>query len=462
MGQKRKEKRLSALEELTCTYSIEETKMPKIIDTGQPHPIRGSGALNLPMNNIKDGSNNIRLHSGNGNSTNCHPAQTVTSSTAVTVQDPPLDVIAPPWKSQYQNSNNNNVGSHITNINQNTINCSSVSGNIINNTQINTAPPTTMILNHNGNNSSNSNNNSDGAGSSSSSSSSGIAETTSSNINNTDEDAVMTSVDATDDCRSVLIAMDSGASSGSSTMTVNPIIDNASKPKENNTNNSRTSTVTTDASNVTSVSSPSSTFSVPPPASLVTASASTSLLEKCSSSSALANSTTQVIPAEPPAPISDGYRNAMHLENVKIGSNTSSANKSSMDVAFGSNSGSNSKHTSHFISMTSNVSDINANVYGLSHLIKYVLNLKVSNTTQLGNSNNSSSGELATDMRGSGSTATASATVAAASQQSVPKIAQPTPTKDEVFDRIRDVSTAECCVEKVLKSVNTEMHFGFI
>lgn len=337
--------------------------MPKIIDTGQPHPIRGSGALNLPMNNIKDGSINIRLHSGNGNSTNCHPAQTVTSSTAtVTVQDSPLDVIGPPWKCQYQNSNNNNVGSHITNINQNIINCSSVSGNIINNTSTNSAPPTTMILNHNGNNSSNSNNNSDGAGSSSSSSSSGIAETTSSNINNTDEDAVMPSVDATDDCRSVL--MDSGASSGSSTMVVNPITDNASKPKENNTNNSRTSTLTTDASNVTSVSSPSSIFSVPPPASLVTASASTSILEKCSSSSsssALANSTTQGIPVQPPAPISDGYRNSIHLEGIKLGSNTSSGNKSPMDVAFGTNSGSNSKSSSHFISMTSNVSDINAN-----------------------------------------------------------------------------------------------------
>lgn len=90
------------------------------------------------------------------------------------------------------------------------------------------------------------------------------------------------------------------------------------------------------------------------------------------------------------------------------------------------------------------------------HLDKYFLNLKVSNTTQLGTSNNTSSSDLASDMRGSGPMATAAATIVAASQQSAPKIAQPTPTKDEVFDRIRDVSTAVCCVEKFLKSINTQ------
>ncbi|KAM8718810.1 hypothetical protein ACLKA7_001509 [Drosophila subpalustris] len=59
LGQKRKEKRLSALEELTCTYSIEEMKMPKIIDTGQPHPhpLRTTNLSSLTVisnNNLKD------------------------------------------------------------------------------------------------------------------------------------------------------------------------------------------------------------------------------------------------------------------------------------------------------------------------------------------------------------------------------------------------------------------------
>ncbi|TDG38881.1 hypothetical protein AWZ03_014697, partial [Drosophila navojoa] len=57
LGQKRKEKRLSALEELTCTYSIEEMKMPKIIDTGQPHPLRTINTSNLSSasnNNLKE------------------------------------------------------------------------------------------------------------------------------------------------------------------------------------------------------------------------------------------------------------------------------------------------------------------------------------------------------------------------------------------------------------------------
>ncbi|KRF82538.1 uncharacterized protein Dvir_GJ14662 [Drosophila virilis] len=57
LGQKRKEKRLSALEELTCTYSIEEMKMPKIIDTGQPHTLRTSNLSSLSIvsnNNLKE------------------------------------------------------------------------------------------------------------------------------------------------------------------------------------------------------------------------------------------------------------------------------------------------------------------------------------------------------------------------------------------------------------------------
>ncbi|XP_034489322.1 mucin-3A isoform X2 [Drosophila innubila] len=61
LGQKRKEKRLSALEELTCTYSIEDMKMPKINDTGQPHPhshpLRTTNLSSLTVvsnNNLKE------------------------------------------------------------------------------------------------------------------------------------------------------------------------------------------------------------------------------------------------------------------------------------------------------------------------------------------------------------------------------------------------------------------------
>ncbi|XP_023159015.1 putative uncharacterized protein DDB_G0277255 isoform X1 [Ceratitis capitata] len=430
LGQKRKEKRLSALEELTCTYSIEETKMPKIIDTGQPHPIRGSSALNLQINNIKDNSNNIRLLSSNSNNINCHPAQTVTSSTNVTVQDTPMDAITPPWKSQYQNSNNNNnVGSLITNSNQNINNCSSVSGNIINNTSNNTAASATMIINHNGNNSNNSNNNSDGAGSSSSSSSSGIAETTSSNINNTDEDAVMTLVDAADDCRSVLTAMDSGASCGSSTMTatVNSKIDVASTPKDNAASNSVKSTASTDTTTTSAVTVPSCTMSVAPQISPAAVNSSPVLSEKGSISSGLGINALQGNQAQAgmtPVQMSDGYRNSMLLEGVKIGSSSANTNKRSLDVAFGTSSGTSSKSSNHFISMATNAP----------------------NLTQLGNSNNNnnSSGEMTTDMRGLGSTtasasATAAvATVSSAAQQPAPKMVQSTPTKDEMFDRIRD------------------------
>lgn len=61
MGQKRKEKRLSALEELTCTYSIEEMKMPKIMDSNQPHQLRASNLCSLSVvsnNNLKEINHN--------------------------------------------------------------------------------------------------------------------------------------------------------------------------------------------------------------------------------------------------------------------------------------------------------------------------------------------------------------------------------------------------------------------
>ncbi|XP_017872762.1 PREDICTED: AAC-rich mRNA clone AAC11 protein-like isoform X1 [Drosophila arizonae] len=73
LGQKRKEKRLSALEELTCTYSIEEMKMPKIIDTGQPHPLRTTNSSNLSSasnNNLKESNHHqhrsVNVGSGSG------------------------------------------------------------------------------------------------------------------------------------------------------------------------------------------------------------------------------------------------------------------------------------------------------------------------------------------------------------------------------------------------------------
>ncbi|XP_036344659.1 putative uncharacterized protein DDB_G0286901 [Rhagoletis pomonella] len=422
LGQKRKEKRLSALEELTCTYSIEETKMPKIIDTGQPHPIRGSSGLNLPINNIKDGGHNIRMMSNNIISSNCHPAQTVTSSITATVPESPLDVIAPAWKSQYQNSNNNNnVGSNLTNLNKNKNNCTIVGGSNNNNTSTNVAPSSSTILNHNGNNCSNSNNNSDGAGSSSSSSSSGIADTTSSNINNTDEDAIMTSADAVDDSRSVLTAIDSGASSGSSTMAVNTKVEVASKSKENSSINTRTSSAPMDTSNIiSSVSSPNCTITAPPPASPLTANTHSLMPDKCSSATALGNSTlqgNQTQPVTDPTQIGDGYRNALLLEGKCVPIN-SMANKppQPLETAFGTNSGTNSLKTSNpFVNVMPN-----------------------SSTVQMLNSNNSNC-EMTTDMRILGSTL--APVIATASHQSALKITQTPPNKDDVFDRIRDTET---------------------
>ncbi|XP_037727457.1 serine-rich adhesin for platelets isoform X1 [Drosophila subpulchrella] len=86
LGQKRKEKRLSALDELTCTYSIEEMKIPKVIDTGQSQPLRVTSLSTLTVNNnnlnLKDnpqplhragnvmGSNNNVNNNNNNNSNN--------------------------------------------------------------------------------------------------------------------------------------------------------------------------------------------------------------------------------------------------------------------------------------------------------------------------------------------------------------------------------------------------------
>ncbi|XP_017110854.1 nuclear pore complex protein DDB_G0274915 [Drosophila elegans] len=59
LGQKRKEKRLSALDELTCTYSIEEMKIPKVIDTGQSQQtLRVTSLSTLTVTNNNNNNNN--------------------------------------------------------------------------------------------------------------------------------------------------------------------------------------------------------------------------------------------------------------------------------------------------------------------------------------------------------------------------------------------------------------------
>ncbi|XP_070132401.1 serine-rich adhesin for platelets isoform X4 [Drosophila bipectinata] len=65
LGQKRKEKRLSALEELTCTYSIEEMKVPKILDTGQPHPLRVTTISTLAVVANNSSKENIQAFTRN-------------------------------------------------------------------------------------------------------------------------------------------------------------------------------------------------------------------------------------------------------------------------------------------------------------------------------------------------------------------------------------------------------------
>lgn len=65
MGQKRKEKRLSALDELTSTYGFEEIRMPKILDTGQTHLMRSSNSLVSLAHNHSLHNNNNNNHSNN-------------------------------------------------------------------------------------------------------------------------------------------------------------------------------------------------------------------------------------------------------------------------------------------------------------------------------------------------------------------------------------------------------------
>ncbi|KAH8238367.1 hypothetical protein KR032_005188, partial [Drosophila birchii] len=82
LGQKRKEKRLSALEELTCTYSIEEMKIPKVIDTGQSsHPMRCVSSLstlsivgNTNNNSLKEVSSQPPSRHNPGNISSNGPA----------------------------------------------------------------------------------------------------------------------------------------------------------------------------------------------------------------------------------------------------------------------------------------------------------------------------------------------------------------------------------------------------
>lgn len=98
LGQKRKEKRLSALEELTCTYSIEEMKMPKIMDTAQPQQLRATNLCSLSVvsnNNLKEIIHNQHrtvgvsigtiLTTANSNSTNNTTSNSNISSTVYSV-----------------------------------------------------------------------------------------------------------------------------------------------------------------------------------------------------------------------------------------------------------------------------------------------------------------------------------------------------------------------------------------
>lgn len=134
MGQKRKEKRLSALEELTCTYSIEEMKMPKIIDTGQPHPLRTTNISNLSIasnNNLKETNhhqhrgNNVGVGgtivtttnsiSTNNNSTNNNNSNTVYTMPVASIPDIETEKwVGDPYRQQQEqlsgNTNNISIG----------------------------------------------------------------------------------------------------------------------------------------------------------------------------------------------------------------------------------------------------------------------------------------------------------------------------------------------------------------
>ncbi|XP_033239921.1 mucin-17 isoform X3 [Drosophila pseudoobscura] len=142
LGQKRKEKRLSALEELTSTYCIEEMKIPKIIDTGQPHPLRANSLSTLSVNNSNQ-KENTQVHHRNAGvvviNNNCTTSNSNINSScsavymlpsASTVPDTQAECVAH-WRSEYgqqqdqmQCANSVNVKSNISNENQISNSCS--------------------------------------------------------------------------------------------------------------------------------------------------------------------------------------------------------------------------------------------------------------------------------------------------------------------------------------------------
>ncbi|SPP86454.1 serine-rich adhesin for platelets isoform X1 [Drosophila guanche] len=147
LGQKRKEKRLSALEELTSTYCIEEMKIPKIIDTGQPHPLRATSlsALavvsntnlkeNTQLHNRNPGNNNINNNinhncttSNSNNNSSCSAVYMLPTVSAAS--ETQAECVAH-WRSEYgqqqeqmQCSDSVNIKSNISNENQIINSCS--------------------------------------------------------------------------------------------------------------------------------------------------------------------------------------------------------------------------------------------------------------------------------------------------------------------------------------------------
>ncbi|KAH8332297.1 hypothetical protein KR067_009294, partial [Drosophila pandora] len=131
LGQKRKEKRLSALEELTCTYSIEEMKIPKIIDTGQPHPLRVTtlstltvvannskeniqaftrinsdvGATNIGSNNILNTNGPISNNNGECTTNVVYMLPSVSVSTDSEAQAEPVAF----WRTEYEQQGDKNI-----------------------------------------------------------------------------------------------------------------------------------------------------------------------------------------------------------------------------------------------------------------------------------------------------------------------------------------------------------------
>ncbi|XP_041451834.1 serine-rich adhesin for platelets [Drosophila obscura] len=145
LGQKRKEKRLSALEELTSTYCIEEMKIPKIIDTGQPHPLRATSLSTLTVVSNTNLKENTQLHHrnavviNNNINHNCTTSNNKINSScsavymlpsASTVSDTQAECVAH-WRSEYGQQqdqmhcgNSVNIKSNISNENQISNSCS--------------------------------------------------------------------------------------------------------------------------------------------------------------------------------------------------------------------------------------------------------------------------------------------------------------------------------------------------